>query len=674
MDREDRVIDKCKKFHYAFFWNNSKFWGILLFFLGITPFYEFVKFIPFSNELFMAICVLLSIISYFSYDKLRERGNVAPFKTSRNFVGIYTIEDLNGRNSEFYNEKLISRIHEVEYLKDILNKIFLQSDEKQSICIIGESGSGKSTIINCLQNELSDVNVINCSDRYKDLKRFLLKRLKKETLEELFFELQNTTQKILFIFDQFERFFYLDYHEQEMLKNIILNKLNFKNVASIFILRSDYFAEFAYSVNINDITDNVINPKGILANPFGKNWYSHNYLIYCKNMVDEDFPRNYSVKQEDIIENRNDDIYVLCRLAFDSMGNEVYERFKDKRLIEKQVFLSLLESKYTSCNFEELFRTNNDRDLLVMYYDKQLCSTGDYYTAAKIMYLLSTGRIYNNHYSVQMIYEALLVCRDFEISNVNKIIECLCERHLIKSVQRDDINYYDIVHDYIAESFIEYVEVDLHEYVKSTIDDYRVNFKTKEYKDNIKKCLELKKSSKYFETVILALVISVITFNSFYQVFYLNRDYNIIVNFPLYMASYYGYCLYTNIFKVYIGKNKWVISLLYIGMALCTIMASFQYKNWLFFAGIGTMLIGLAFGVIRQSKKMSRVAKKFYTDFFGKVTATGFVITVTSIIFAITNTNFYIGIVIIFAELLYAYIAQLSEEYYYYCVGLMNSK
>lgn len=32
MDREDRVIDKCKKFHYAFFWNNSKFWGILLFF------------------------------------------------------------------------------------------------------------------------------------------------------------------------------------------------------------------------------------------------------------------------------------------------------------------------------------------------------------------------------------------------------------------------------------------------------------------------------------------------------------------------------------------------------------------------------------------------------------------------------------------------------------------
>lgn len=674
MDKEDKVIDKCKKFHYAFFWNNSKFWGILLFFLGITPFYEFTKFIPLSNEIFMASCVLLSVISYFCYNKLRERGNVEPFKTSRNFVGIYNIEDLNGQNSEFYNDKLISRIHEVEYLKEILNKIFLQSNEKQSICIIGESGSGKSTIINCLQNELSDVTVINCSDRYKDLKRFLLKRFKKETLEDLLFELQNTTQKILFIFDQFERFFYLDYQEQKMLKDIIFNKLNFKNVASIFILRSDYFAEFAYSVNINDITNNEINPKGILAKPFGENWYSNNYLIYCKNMVDEDFPRNYSIKQENIIENRNSDIHDLCRLAFDGMGNEVYERFKYKRLIEKQVFLSLLESKYTSCDFEELLRTNSDRDLLVMYYDKQLCSTGDYYTAAKIMYLLSTGRVYNNHYSVRQIYEALLICHDFEIANVNKTLECLCERHLIKRVQRDDINYYDIVHDYIAESFIEYVEVDLHEYVKSTIDDYRVNFKNEEYKNNIRKCLKLKKSRKSFETIILVLVISIITFNSFYQIFCLNKDYNIIVNFPLYIASYYGYCLYTNIFKVYIGKNKWVIPLLYVGMAITTIMASYQYKNWLFFAGFGTILIGLTFGVISQSKKMSRVSKKFYTDFFYKVIATGFVIAITSIFFAITNTNFYIGIVIIFAELVYAYIAQLSEEYYYYCVGLMNSK
>lgn len=44
------------------------------------------------------------------------------------------------------------------------------------------------------------------------------------------------------------------------------------------------------------------------------------------------------------------------------------------------------------------------------------------------------------------------------------------------------------------------------------------------------------------------------------------------------------------------------------------------------------------------------------------------------IVFCFINTNFYIGGFLILAELIYAYIAQLSEEYYDYCVGLMNSK
>lgn len=39
-----------------------------------------------------------------------------------------------------------------------------------------------------------------------------------------------------------------------------------------------------------------------------------------------------------------------------------------------------------------------------------------------------------------------------------------------------------------------------------------------------------------------------------------------------------------------------------------------------------------------------------------------------------TNTNFYVGFILILAELIYAYIAQLSEEYYNYCIGMMNSK
>ena len=109
-------------------------------------------------------------------------------------------------------------------------------------------------------------------------------------------------------------------------------------------------------------------------------------------------------------------------------------------------------------------------------------------------------------------------------------------------------------------------------------------------------------------------------------------------------------------------------------MAFCAICGSILYQFWLVFAGIATFLIGMAFLVIRNSKKISRVAKKFYTDFCGKVSATGVVIFIAAWVFYFTHTNPYIGIFLIIAELIYAYVAQLSEEYYYYCVGLMNSK
>lgn len=613
--------------------------------------------------------MITAVIGYFIYDLIKHRPVVEPFKKSRHFVGIYNIDDLN-KNKEYYDDVLISRVHEVEYLKELLDKIFQQGSKKHSINIIGQSGTGKSTIINRLQDELNDVNVINCTDRYKDLKRFILKKFKKETLEDVYAQLQNCSQKTLFIFDQFERFFYLNNSEQHHLKNIIFNQLNFENVASIFVLRSDYFTDFIYNIN----SESYIVPKGIFSSLSSDKWDSNKYLLYCKNITDEDFPRNFDDHQNNIIDNRNDDIKTLCMRSFDNMGEQVYNRFRNKKLIEKQILLNLLENKYDSTEFAEYFEKNNDRDLIIQYYDKQLCSTGDYYVSAKIMYLLSAGRVHNLFYNKQQIYEALLVNGDLGIQNINAILEKLCKLQLIKLVQREDINYYEIVHDYIAESYLEYAEVNLHEYAKSTLDDYRVNYKNDEYLRGIKECLKIKKSKRTFGRCILILVISFVTVNSLYQVLYLKNPYNLFVNLPLYLASYYGYCLYTNIFKLYTGKNKWIIHLLYTGMAGCVVGGSIFYKFWLTFAGVATILIGMAFLVIRNSNKMSRVAKKFYSDFSSKVTCTGIVILAAGIVFYFTNTNFYIGSFLILAELVYAYIAQLSEEYYDYCVGLMNSK
>lgn len=675
MNNENKLIEKCKKFNYNFLWNQSNFWMGLVFILCLSPFYGMIEVFFDSDVLkyiICMVCLILAVVGQFLYKSIMQRPKIEPFRKSRHFVGIYSIDDLY-INKDYYEDVLISRIHEVKYLRGILDKIFLQETEKQSICIIGQSGTGKSTIINRLKIQLKDeensINIIDCTDRYKDIKRYVLKKFMVETLEELYDKLEKSSQKILFVFDQFERFFYLSYCEQLQIRNILFNKLKLKNVASIFVLRSDYFTDFIYSLNI----DEYIVPKGILSNLSSDNW-ENKYLLYCKNTTDENFPRNYDEYQENIIENRNDDIRILCMRSFDEMGKEVYDRFQDKKLIEKQMLLNLLENKCETPHFEEYFRKNTDRDLIIQYYDKQLCSTGDYYTSAQIMYLLSAGRIYNLFYRKQQIYEALLIGKDVDVKNINVILEKLCELQLIKLVQRDDINYFEIVHDYIAESFLEYAEVNLHEYVKNTLDDYRVNYRNTEYLQNIRECINLKKGTKTFEISILIMVFSIITLHSVYQFYNWGNFYPLFVNLPLYMATYYGYCLYTNIFKLYIGKNKVIIYCLYVGMALCVILANVYYKFWLIFAGVGTLLIGMAFSVIHSSKKISRVAKQFYSDFCNKVSCTGLVIGVTGFIFYYTNTNFYIGIMLIVAELIYAYIAQLSEEYFYYCVGMMNSR
>lgn len=179
MNDENKVIAQNKKFRYKFFWNNSKFWGVILFLLGLTPFYEVVK--PFLAEdlPFFVISVITAIVSYFIYNNLRKKENIAPIGKGNHFVGIYSVDDLNGKDSEYYNETLLSRVREVEYIQAELNDVFSQDLEKQSICIIGESGSGKSTIINRLEHELLDVDIIDCTERHKDLKRYVLKRFKK---------------------------------------------------------------------------------------------------------------------------------------------------------------------------------------------------------------------------------------------------------------------------------------------------------------------------------------------------------------------------------------------------------------------------------------------------------------------------------------------------------------
>ena len=199
MNNENKLIEKCKKFNYNFLWNQSNFWMGLVFILCLSPFYGMIEVFFDSDVLkyiICMVCLILAVVGQFLYKSIMQRPKIEPFRKSRHFVGIYSIDDLY-INKDYYEDVLISRIHEVKYLRGILDKIFLQETEKQSICIIGQSGTGKSTIINRLKIQLKDeensINIIDCTDRYKDIKRYVLKKFMVETLEELYDKLEKSS-------------------------------------------------------------------------------------------------------------------------------------------------------------------------------------------------------------------------------------------------------------------------------------------------------------------------------------------------------------------------------------------------------------------------------------------------------------------------------------------------
>lgn len=668
---EKKLIKKCKKNEYNFIWNNNKIGRLMTVIFASTPFYSLsLEFLPSKYEiLFYIFCLLICIFLFWVYDEIRKYPVIESYSKSSNFVGIYNVDDLYGKDKEYYKNTLIKRIKEVEYLEDILSKIYAHKSSKQSICIIGESGSGKSTIISKLQNKLEkDINIINCSNRYRDLEQFLTKNFDVEKLDDMFEKLIRSNKKNLFIFDQFERFFLLDEPIQIELKRKIFDKLNIDNTTSIFVLREDKFPDFIYSTQKEKLTS-----SGILVETFCNVWYLNNHMLFCKNDVDLNFSINRNNEKSDILKNRNNDLFLTCQNVFQT--DKVYQRFKSRKLIEKQIYFNLLENEYKNhaFNFVHFLNENSDRDLLVRYYDKQLCSTGNYYDAARIMYLLSLGRIYNQLYSLAEIQLALLI-KEKSINKFNKCLEDLTKLKLIRKIQENSINYYEIVHDYIAESYIEYAETDMHLYIKNTIHDFRVNYKNKKYKKGLTDCIEQINKPLIYENILLAFVLLSITITSIYYIFILKNDYNPVINILLYMASYYGYKLYCNIFKLYSGSRKWILNVLFIAMAFWAILASVFYKFWLLFSGLGTITIGLSFLVIQFCKDFSRVSKEFYFDFSKKVIGTGLAIFVSSFFFVKFNISIYLAAFLVLCELIYAYGAQLSEQYFYYCIGLLHSK
>ena len=168
----------------------------------------------------------------------------------------------------------------------------------------------------------------------------------------------------------------------------------------------------------------------------------------------------------------------LCFHAFEKEGEVIAGIVKDMALIQKEIILNILENEHARSGSVLHFLGRDEQQLMRMYYDTQLCSTGNYLDASRILYLLSVVRLNTFYSSKRNIAEALCLSED-RYEKLDPCLESLCELQLIKRTVLNSNEFFEAAHDYIAQSYTVYANTELQMDVKAGLDEYLTEFRNK---------------------------------------------------------------------------------------------------------------------------------------------------------------------------------------------------
>ena len=168
----------------------------------------------------------------------------------------------------------------------------------------------------------------------------------------------------------------------------------------------------------------------------------------------------------------------LCFNAFEKEGAVIAGIVKDMALIQKEIILNMLENEHARSGSVLHFLGRDEQQLMRMYYDTQLCSTGNYLNTSRILYLLSVGRLNAFHFCKRNIAEALCLSED-RYENLDPCLEALCELQLIKRCVFNSNEFFEAAHDYIAQSYTVYANTEMQMDVKAGLDEYLTEFRNK---------------------------------------------------------------------------------------------------------------------------------------------------------------------------------------------------
>lgn len=605
-----------------------------------------------------------------------EKSRIGSYQRSKGFefIGLYDLSE----SESLEGTDILSRDEEVKYLGQMLEElIFSQEGVKQAICLTGKSGCGKSTILSFFRQRYADTyQIYDLTGNYTNLQAALIEKFGTNLDQELMVRTRH--QKILFIFDQFERYFFLDETKKEQFRNLV-TALSKKNTGIILSMREEYLADFMKEFDINDlkqdkksgehylhagilnqltssirdgqknyhIAKDIKNRRSVVwkNETIKENYHVHfehvggysektvveavgNTVFYCENQNDVRMQSNGAQETASILQNK-------CELLFGADGTNFYERHKQEPLIQQQITYHMAEyekkvKQIPDGELRELFMLE-DYELLNNYFDIQLVSTGDYFNASRILYLLSSARL--NHVVMKRKDLEFGLAEDQFSKDGHKavlmVIEKLENMQLIrKNIDRSDQEY-EIAHDFVAQAFLNYSYSNINRNVKSALDIYMAEYLDtgkKNYIEEKRRYFDKVQKSNYYKIIfaVFALLIVVadwgvhFVFNPWQELWEKGNLYgNIITFFPLLMTEVcvlYLYNIYHKVLRYYQGKKEAVCKVVYVAIMAGSVFSDFCYPHGIALYGILLMMMGMncAFLLDDSYQKASRQELRAY--------------------------------------------------------------
>lgn len=517
MNDIEKAIKRNKNLHRnSYDLGNEKFaviWHGSVALLAASVLQLFFIDMPNLKYLFILLITAALIFGIGMYYTRLSKPKIQPYRRTNNFhfLGLHDLSDekLSNRSMD-----VISRKDEVVHIETLLeNTIFPQKRAKQLLCLTGKSGCGKSTILSFFMNSYANDNehlIYNFSGDYKTLLSALEESFDTTDPAAEITRMVNDKKKIVFILDQFERYFFLDPTSQQQVKDFIAGLCQ-KNTAVIVSLREEYLSQFLLKFDLNDIHSDPIHSDeykhyGLLRKLVGPIREGRNHIILrdsVRNVTytkwDNDYIKNpHNIHILDPIgdgisgsarteipliycENQNmnsNSIEGKCSKCFGDIGVQLlYSKYKDRPLIEQEIIFHMIEfdmKKRGSEDAIEKYAELEEQEILKRYFDIQLLATGDHFNAQRIMYILSKARLHQISMKTEEVNIGIFAdqFRENGTGILYDTYNKLTEFQLIKPSVKDSRTQYEIAHDFIAHAFINYSSAAIDRNVKDALDIY----------------------------------------------------------------------------------------------------------------------------------------------------------------------------------------------------------